>query len=268
MIVEEEHDGKLYFYEYTRAYQGQFVQIHLRSEYEIQQCREMFRKKYGSLKKGNSFVQKCAEKGLFNGFMTESEIALAKKKGILPEAYDIHHIVPLSLGGENTPSNLCVIHKDLHTALHKEHLNLIRNAWDNQKYREAYLHVPINCHFLTMSDLELFFEPQECERIRKEARIRAKKAAYHAQRRAEIRMKNSPVHKQNNHPKQRPENWTPEMIRQIDKDYQYQQRKRKKAMEKAQQRNTIQKETTYRDSYKYNQSIIRAIRNRKHSNEL
>lgn len=230
MIVEKEHEGKLYFYELIRAYQGRFVQIHQRSEYETQRCRELFRKKYGSPKKGNAFVQECALKGLFDGVMTEKEIILAKRRGILPEAYDVHHLVPLSLGGENTVSNLCVIHRDLHTALHKEHLNLVRDLWDEQKYPVAYLHVPTK-HFLTMDDLGLFFTPKECQRIQNEAKVRAEKAAYHAMRRAEI--KDPPVRKKKSHVKQRPENLTPEMINQINKDYQYQQRKLKKQREKA-----------------------------------
>ncbi len=244
MIVEKEHEGKLYFYEIFRAYQGRFVQIHQRSEYETQRNRELFRKKYGSPKKGNVFVQECAQKGLFDGVMTEKEIALAKRKGILPEAYDVHHLVPLSLGGDNSVSNFCVIHRDLHTALHKEHLNLVRDLWDDKKYPEAYLHVPTK-PFLTMKDLGLSFTPEECERIQKEVKIRAEKAAYHAMRRAEI--KGSPVHKKNSHAKQRPENLSPEVVSRINKNYQYQQRKLEKQRQEIDLKMMSKEESLYRE---------------------
>lgn len=260
MIIFQEKNGSLYFYEQTRKYTGRFVKIFNRSEDETNYFRRMFTKKYGSSEKGNSFVQKCARKGLFDGVMTPEEVERAKRNGILPKEYDVHHLVPLALGGSNAEENLCVMHKDLHLALHKEHLNMIRNEWDEEAYPNAYLHVPDQQKFFTKKDLSLFFSDQECERIQKEIKIRVQKAMYHAKRRAESRQKQQPVRKRPLKPEDRPENWTQEIIRQKENEWKHYQKKQQKIIAKEQQKKEPAVSKSYTNSDKFHQSLLKRQR--------
>ena len=41
-------------------------------------------------------------------------------KGLLPHGFDVHHIVPLSGGGKNKLSNLCLIERSLHKFINKK----------------------------------------------------------------------------------------------------------------------------------------------------
>ena len=41
------------------------------------------------------------------------------RRGKVPKNFDIHHIIPLSGGGSNALSNLCLIEKSLHKFLNR-----------------------------------------------------------------------------------------------------------------------------------------------------
>ena len=64
-------------------------------------------------------VREMAELGYFDGLLSNKAIKSAKKKGILPDGYQIHHIVPLKLGGSNSVKNLCIVDAETHAMLHK-----------------------------------------------------------------------------------------------------------------------------------------------------
>ena len=42
------------------------------------------------------------------------------KRGKIPHGFDVHHIIPLSGGGTNHVSNLCLIEQSLHKFLNKK----------------------------------------------------------------------------------------------------------------------------------------------------
>ena len=59
---------------------------------------------------------------LDNGYLEriKNRINIAKiRKGKVPKNFDIHHIIPLSGGGSNALSNLCLIEKPLHKFLNR-----------------------------------------------------------------------------------------------------------------------------------------------------
>lgn len=54
------------------------------------------------------------------GYINPHQFSMDRiSKGKLPRGFDIHHIVPLSGGGTNDLSNLCLIEKSLHRFLNR-----------------------------------------------------------------------------------------------------------------------------------------------------
>ena len=64
-------------------------------------------------------VREMADRGFFDGLFSNKAVRVTKKKGVLPEGYQIHHIVPLKLGGSNSVKNLCVVDQETHAMLHQ-----------------------------------------------------------------------------------------------------------------------------------------------------
>lgn len=64
-------------------------------------------------------VQQMAEAGFLDGLMSNKAVRLAKKKGLLPEGIQVHHIVPLKLGGSNDIENLCLVDAETHMLMHR-----------------------------------------------------------------------------------------------------------------------------------------------------
>ena len=59
---------------------------------------------------------------LDNGYMDRLQgrfNPIKVRKGKLPKGFDIHHIIPLSGGGSNALSNLCLIEKSFHKFLNR-----------------------------------------------------------------------------------------------------------------------------------------------------
>ena len=75
------------------------------------------RKEFKRIKKG--FIKYIACKGYFDKVLTKSEIRKARKKGVIPEYLDIHHIIPLSGGGSSEFKNLVVVTKSTHKFINK-----------------------------------------------------------------------------------------------------------------------------------------------------
>ncbi len=64
-------------------------------------------------------VREMADLGYFDGLISNKAVRAAKKRGVLPEGYQIHHIVPLKLGGSNSVKNLCLVDQETHAMLHQ-----------------------------------------------------------------------------------------------------------------------------------------------------
>lgn len=65
-----------------------------------------------------AFLKQLYFSGYANQFKDKLDLALLKE-GIMPEKFDIHHIRPLSGGGNNALSNLCLIEQAFHKFINR-----------------------------------------------------------------------------------------------------------------------------------------------------
>lgn len=67
----------------------------------------------------HKYVKFLAYKGALTGCGLSRQELEEAKKGFVPKGYDVHHIIPLSLGGTNHISNLVLIPRKLHEKIHQ-----------------------------------------------------------------------------------------------------------------------------------------------------
>ena len=100
-------------------------------------------------------VQQMAEAGYFDGLMSNNAVRNAKKKGCLPEGIQVHHIVPLKLGGSNDIENLCLVDAETHMLMHRL---IYQPVLDRLKEgEEAVLVLPEFKRVIDKDDREDFF---------------------------------------------------------------------------------------------------------------
>lgn len=174
MLYQRNGHNVTAFFEENLTFNGGWRKLRKMSETDVARMRSRFNR----IKK--QFVFFCAGQGLFDLVFTPHQLEEAQKKGVLPENYDIHHIVPLSFGGSNARSNLCVIHKMAHDALHRYYWNMIGKNWNPETHNQAYVYLPVNIHFISENDLSLFFSPADANKIKKEYKRRLRAIAARA----------------------------------------------------------------------------------------
>jgi len=76
------------------------------------------RKEFDHKRLNRVFVLWLYRSGKLNPYVKEMNLARAAR-GLIPKGYDVHHIVPLSGGGNNKLSNLCLIEKSLHKFINR-----------------------------------------------------------------------------------------------------------------------------------------------------
>jgi len=67
----------------------------------------------------HKFVKWLYRKGYLHAYTHKINLERAKR-GKIPKGFDVHHIIPLSGGGTNHVSNLCLIEQSLHKFLNKK----------------------------------------------------------------------------------------------------------------------------------------------------
>lgn len=107
-------------------------------------------------------VKKMAEAGYFKGLLSNRAERLAKKKGILPDGFQVHHIVPLKLGGTSEISNLCIVDAETHSMLHQFIYQPVLNRLNENE--EGILVLPEFKRVITKEDRNLFFLYSELRR--------------------------------------------------------------------------------------------------------
>ena len=68
------------------------------------------------------FLKYICRTGVADELLSLQDLKLLSE-GKLPDDYDIHHFVPISGGGTNKFSNLCLIHKDIHDHLNRKYFD-------------------------------------------------------------------------------------------------------------------------------------------------
>lgn len=119
-------------------------------------------------------VREMADLGYFDGLFSNKAVRAAKKKGVLPEGYQIHHIVPLKLGGSNSVKNLCVVDCETHAMLHQLIYQPIIDKM--QLSEEAVLILPPFDRVIKKEDRAKFFLFSE---LRHHAMKQAKLVSHH-----------------------------------------------------------------------------------------
>jgi len=79
------------------------------------------RKEFDHKRLNRVFVLWLYRSGKLEPYAKQINLARAAR-GLIPRGYDVHHIVPLSGGGNNKISNLCLIDKSLHKFINKNAL--------------------------------------------------------------------------------------------------------------------------------------------------
>lgn len=67
----------------------------------------------------HKFVKWLYRKGFLDKYADIINMERAKR-GKIPHGFDVHHILPISCGGTNHVSNLCLIEKSLHKFINKK----------------------------------------------------------------------------------------------------------------------------------------------------
>ncbi len=116
------------------------------------------------------FVKKMALNGELDALLEKADLRLAKKSGCLPNKYNVHHYLPLSMGGSHQEENLCIIDKKLHRWIHAYLLDPIYrdSKFDFLEDKKVYLILPPQKKVLTMNDASIFFTVEELEQIKED----------------------------------------------------------------------------------------------------
>ena len=77
------------------------------------------RKEFDHKRLNKVFMLWLYRTGKLNPYSHEIDLIRASR-GIVPSGFDIHHIVPLSGGGLNKFSNMCLIERNLHKFINKK----------------------------------------------------------------------------------------------------------------------------------------------------
>ncbi|MDY6407693.1 MAG: HNH endonuclease signature motif containing protein [Pseudomonadota bacterium] len=77
------------------------------------------RKQFDKRKLNQVFVRWLFKQGLLNQYADIINLERAAS-GRVPHGFDVHHIVPLSGGGQNKFSNFCLIERSLHKFINKK----------------------------------------------------------------------------------------------------------------------------------------------------
>lgn len=169
-MIQEKMIGKchlfcLYGVLHTKSPQQKY-RLKLISKQEHQQARWKYEREYYEGDKPVRIIKIMAETGMLDGFFSNNVIKNAKKFGKLPEGYQIHHIIPLKLGGSNELSNLCIVDAETHIQMHRL---IYQQIMDRMHENEtAFLLLPPFKSVIFKEDREVFFLRSEIRKMDRE----------------------------------------------------------------------------------------------------
>lgn len=140
--------------------------LKLISKQAHRKARWEYEREYYEGDKPTRIIRIMAESGMLDGSFSNNVIKSAKKFGKLPEGYQIHHIVPLKLGGSNELSNLCVVDAETHVQMHRL---IYQPVMDRMQENEtAILLLPSFKNVICKEDREAFFLRAEIRKMDQE----------------------------------------------------------------------------------------------------
>ncbi len=77
------------------------------------------RKEFDHKNMNHKFIKWLYRKGFLNKYADIISLERARR-GRMPRGFDVHHIIPLSGGGTNHVSNMCLIEQSFHKFLNKK----------------------------------------------------------------------------------------------------------------------------------------------------
>ena len=113
-----------------------------------------------------AYVRRLAIEGALTYILDPKELQTALNYGRLPKRYEVHHYLPISMGGTLNDENLCVVESRLHDALHQKILDVIYKEVHNSPYvdKDVFIVLPTKKDLLlSLEDASLFFAPKEIE---------------------------------------------------------------------------------------------------------
>lgn len=149
----------------------------VRSEEETHRLREEYEL---NNKVQHDFIKMLAASGVLDCFFFKQFCTIMRRRGTQPRGYQIHHILPLSLGGTNDFENLMLVQKDAHAEIHKriwDDIYKIMNA-EGVGTRAKVL-VPALPVVMRNSDLWLLLSPEQLRQKILAEKCRGQKENYH-----------------------------------------------------------------------------------------
>lgn len=111
------------YYFINHHQKGRLVSLKAYTEEQVASARHEYQQFYrlpnGSHWPRHRFVQYIARLGKMDGLFPKNVVKNAVLKGVVPSGFDVHHHIPLSLGGQNFVYNMCLIEKKAHQKMHK-----------------------------------------------------------------------------------------------------------------------------------------------------
>lgn len=112
----------------------------------------------------NKFIRDFAKLGhLYEHFA--SEVVEDACNGFSPDNFDLHHVVPIALGGKDVLRNMVLVHKNAHKPfLHKRVFDLLHNKIQPQPAdkeipngEKVFVEIPVFPYVLTEQTMRLIF---------------------------------------------------------------------------------------------------------------
>lgn len=209
--------------------------------------------KYHEFKLARQFVQHLARAHKLDGFFSQQTIEKAIKDGAIPEGYDVHHILPLNLGGENTFDNLCLIDRKAHKYYHSEILDYVWSV--EQTDKPMRLIVPRFGSVVTWNMAkDVLFTAEEIRTIEeKEVEAYLKKKYQTARKQAKGIKKQSVT-------KKKVRIWDVRVLNALHRRREFSAQSAQREEERKKARQEGKCNTSYKDSSKYHTSEIKGMR--------
>lgn len=111
------------------------------------------------------FLKYLAKSGAMDCVFPKSVVRSAALNGTRPKNYQVHHIVPLSCGGDNSFDNLMLVHKDIHAEIHSRIWTEVYKALALNPERRFGVDIPLMPLVMTPMDRLYLLDIDEIRKV-------------------------------------------------------------------------------------------------------